>query len=137
MHNISELSDTKQDKRWYNYLSNFATAPGIFAYNIANNKVNLLTSDWQQSGEEERVFYFPQTNDLIDFTLYIEVPDDATSNDYGIVWNTGDGFPDFLIQDGDEKTTLVARGEKWLFGISETTPGKYLFKSVKLTEAPL
>lgn len=131
------MSATKQDKRDFNYLSNFATAPGIFAYNIANNKTNLLTSDWQQSGDEERVFYFPVTDDLIDFTLYIEVPADATSNEYGIAWNTATGWPEFLIQDGDEKTTLVARGEKWLFGISETTPGKYLFKSVKLAEAPL
>ena len=118
-------------------MSNFATAPGIFAYNIANNKTNLLTSDWQQDGDEERVFYFPATNDLIDFTLYLEVPEDAASKSFGIVWNTGDGEPNFLIQGGDEKTTLVAKGEKWLFGISETTPGKYLFKSIKLTEAPL
>ena len=96
-----------------------------------------MTSDWQESGDEERVFYFPQTPDLIDFTLYLEVPADATSNEYGITWNTGDGWPNFLIQDGDEKATLVSRGEKWLFGISEIFPGKYLFKSVKLTEAPL
>lgn len=136
-HDISVLSAAKQDKRDFNYLSNFATVPGIFNYNVANNKMNLLTSDWQQDGDTERVFYFPQTPDLKDFTLYIEVPDYASQDQYDISWQDGFSRPDLMIQDGDEKTTIVARGEKWLFGISEIAPRKYAFKSVKLTEAPL
>lgn len=99
-------------------MNNTSTSAGVFNYNIKNNNPNVLTADWKKEGSTERTFYFPHTFDVIDFTLYIEVPEDATYDNYNISWNTGVSSPVFLIQDGDEKTTVVAKGEKWLFGIS-------------------
>ena len=66
--------------------------------------------------------------------MYLEVPEDSAYDSYNISWNTGDGEPSFLIQDGAQKTKTVEKGEKWQFMISETTPGKYIFKSIKLAE---